>query len=140
LKYTDFGPTFLSEKLSENHNIKVSRETLSKCLMAENIWSAKCRSKARIQIDGSPNDWIEGRRDKCCLIVLIDDATGKIMHLRFEEAETTDGYFRAMLSYVKQYGLPIALYSDKHSIFRVNMPERFMKEKHNLNERWMPWV
>jgi hypothetical protein len=45
------------------------------------------------------------------------------MHLRFEEAETTEGYFRAMLSYIKQYGLPIALYSDKHSIFRVNMPE-----------------
>ena len=88
-KYIDFGPTFLSEKLFENHNIDVSRETLRKWLIAENIWSAKCRSKARIhqlrerrscygeliQIDGSPHDWFEGRRDKCFLLVLIYDAT-----------------------------------------------------------------
>jgi len=136
-RYIDFGPTFLREKLLENHDIDVSRETLRKWLIAENIWSAKSCSKIRIhqlrerrscfgeliQIDGSPHDWFEGRRDKCCLLVLIDDATGKIVHLRFEEAETTEGYFRAMLDYIKQHGLPIALYSDKHSIFRVNMPE-----------------
>jgi len=133
-KYFDFGPTFLREKLSENHDIDVSKETLRKWLIAGNIWLPKRHSKARIhqlrerrscfgeliQIDGSPHDWFEGRRDKCCLLVLIDDATGKLLHLRFEEAETTEGYFRAMLSYVKQYGLPIALYSDKHSIFRIN--------------------
>ncbi len=133
-KYIDFGPTFLREKLFENHNIDVSKETLRKWLIAENIWTSKRRSKARIhqlrerrscfgeliQIDGSPHDWFEGRRNKCCLLVLIDDATGKLMHLRFVEAETTDGYFRAMLSYIKQHGLPLALYSDKHSIFRIN--------------------
>ena len=56
-------------------------------------------------------------------MVFIDDATSKIVHLRFEESETTEGYFKAMLGYIKQYGLPVSLYSDKHSIFRVNMPE-----------------
>jgi transposase len=136
-KYVDFGPTFLREKLLENHNINVSRETLRKWLIAENIRSAKCRPKVRIhqlrerrncfgeliQIDGSPHDWFEGRGDKCCLLVFIDDATGKIVHLRFEKTETTEGYFRAMLGYIKQHGLPIALYSDKHGIFRVNMPQ-----------------
>lgn len=136
-RYLDFGPTFLKEKLIENHNINVSRETLRKWLVAENIWIAKNCEKIRVhqmrerrscfgelvQIDGSPHDWFEGRRDKCCLLVFIDDATGKILQLRFEETETTEGYFRAMLGYIKQHGLPIALYSDKHGIFRVNAKE-----------------
>jgi transposase len=136
-RYFDFGPTFLKEKLFENHNIDVSRETLRKWLIAENIWLAKSNGKIRVhqmrerrncfgelvQIDGSPHDWFEGRRDKCCLLAFIDDATGKILHLRFEEAETTEGYFRATLGYIKQYGLPIAFYSDKHGIFRINTKE-----------------
>lgn len=136
-KYVDFGPTFLKEKLLENHNINVSKETLRKWLIAEDIWIAKNCGKIRthqmrerrscfgelVQIDGSPHDWFEGRRDKCCLLVFIDDATGKILQLRFEETETTEGYFRTMLGYIKQHGLPVALYSDKHGIFRVNAKE-----------------
>jgi len=136
-RYFDFGPTFLKEKLLDNHNIGVSRETLRKWLIAENIWLAKSNRKIRVhqmrerrscfgelvQIDGSPHDWFEGRRDKCCLLAFIDDATGKILHLRFEETETTEGYFKATLGYIKQYGLPIAFYSDKHGIFRVNAKE-----------------
>lgn len=155
-RYLDFGPTFLKEKLFENHNINVSRETLRKWLMAENIWLAKNCEKTRVhqmrerrscfgelvQIDGSPHDWFEGRRDKCCLLVFIDDATSKLLHLRFEETETTEGYFRAMLGYIKQYGLPIALYSDKHGIFRVNAKEtihegetQFKRAMDNLDVR-----
>lgn len=135
-KYIDFGPTFLKEKLLENHNISVSKETLRKWLIAENIWIAKGRKKARIhqmrerrscfgeliQIDGSPHDWFEGRGEKCCLLVFIDDATSKLVNLRFEKTETTAGYFRATKEYVTKHGLPMAFYNDKHSIFRVNMP------------------
>ena len=135
-KYIDFGPTFLKEKLLENHNISVSKETLRKWLIAENIWVAKGRKKARIhqmrerrscfgeliQIDGSPHDWFEGRGERCCLLVFIDDATSKLVSMRFEETETTAGYFRAAKDYATKYGLPMAFYSDKHSIFRVNMP------------------
>jgi hypothetical protein len=134
--YVGFGPTFLREKLLENHEISLSKETLRRIMIANGSWDAKRSKKARIhqqrerrarfgelvQIDGSPHDWFEGRREKCCLLVFVDDATGKI-YLRFEEAETTEGYFRAMLGYVKQYGIPVALYSDKHGIFRVNAPE-----------------
>jgi len=135
--YTDFGPTFLREKLIENHDINLSKETLRQLMIANALWNTKRRKSARIhqqrerrsqlgelvQIDGSPHDWFEGRREKCCLLVFIDDATGKILQLRFEETETTRGYFRATLDYIKQYGLPIAFYSDKHGIFRVNAQE-----------------
>jgi transposase len=136
-KYVDFGPTFLQEKLIENHGIKVSRETLRQMMATNGIWEMKRRKKAHIhqcrerrsclgelvQIDGSPHDWFEGRREPCCLLVFIDDATSKILQLHFEETETTEGYFCATKSYIKQYGLPIAFYTDKHGIFRVNMPE-----------------
>jgi transposase len=136
-KYIDFGPTFLKEKLLENHNIIVSKETLRQLMISENIWETKRRKKARvhqmrerrscfgelIQIDGSPHDWFEGRGEKCCLLVFIDDATGKLVNLRFEETETTVGYFRATKEYVTKYGLPMAFYSDKHGIFRVNTPD-----------------
>ena len=135
--YTDFGPTFLREKLIENHGIALSKETLRQLMISNDLWNTKRRKKARIhqqrerrsrfgelvQIDGSPHDWFEGRREKCCLLVFIDDASGKILQLRFEETETTEGYFRATLDYIKQYGLPISFYSDKHGIFRVNAPE-----------------
>jgi len=135
-KYIDFGPIFLGEKLLENHDIAVSKETLRKWMVAESIWKTKRRKKARIhqmrerrscfgeliQIDGSPHDWFEGRSEKCCLLVFIDDATSKLVNLRFEEAETTAGYFRTAKEYVTKHGLPMAFYSDKHSIFRVNMP------------------
>ena len=136
-KYVDFGPTFLREKLVENHGIKICKETLRQIMISEELWKTKRRKKARIhqqrerrsrlgelvQIDGSPHDWFEGRREKCCLLVFIDDATGKILQMRFEESETTKGYFKTMLSYVKEYGVPLALYSDKHGIFRINAPE-----------------
>ena len=135
-KYIDFGPTFLGEKLLENHGITVSKEALRQLMIAENIWQTKRQKKAKIhqmrerrscfgeliQIDGSPHDWFEGRSEKCCLIVFIDDATSTIVQMRFEETETTAGYFRAAKAYTAQYGLPMAFYSDKHSIFRVNMP------------------
>jgi transposase len=136
-KYKDFGPTFLREKLTEQHGINLSKEALRQIMIASGLWDVSARKKVRIhqqrerrsrmgelvQIDGSPHDWFEGRRANCCLLAFVDDATGKILQLRFEEVETTEGYFRTMLGYIKQYGLPIALYSDKHGIFRVNMPE-----------------
>jgi hypothetical protein len=53
-------------------------------------------------------------------IVWIDDATSQLLHLRFEESETTQGYFRGMKAYLKKHGRPICLYSDRHGIFRQN--------------------
>lgn len=57
------------------------------------------------------------------MLALIDDATGAILGMRFEPAETTFGYFRLLGTYFKEYGLPLAFYSDKHGIFRVNQPD-----------------
>ena len=77
-----------------------------------------------VQIDGSPHDWFEGRAEPCTLIVFIDDATSRLLALRFVSAETTRAYMETLASYLTRQGRPVALYSDRHSIFRVNHPER----------------
>jgi transposase len=136
-KYIGFGPTLLSEKLEESYGIKYSKETLRRWLKEEGLWEEKRRRKARIhqrrerraclgelvQIDGSPHDWFEGRAERCCLLVFIDDATSNLMHLQFEESETTAGYLKATRAYINEHGIPVAYYGDKSGIFRVNVEE-----------------
>jgi hypothetical protein len=57
------------------------------------------------------------------LLVFIDDATSRIMQLRFVPSESTSSYFEALQGYLESHGCPIAFYSDKHSVFRVNKTE-----------------
>jgi transposase len=136
-KYSDFGPTFASEMLAERDGLKLSKETARQWMVEAGLWKAKQarpaavhQPRARrthygalIQIDGSPHDWFEGRSNKCCLLLFVDDATSKIQLMRFFQTETTFGYFAMMQEYIERYGMPQGLYSDKHSIFRVNIPE-----------------
>ena len=80
--------------------------------------SARRRSTAR-RTGGSRTGGL------CTLIVFIDDATSRLMALRLVEAETTEAYLRTLRGYLDQYGRPVAVYSDKHSIFRVNLMTQF---------------
>jgi hypothetical protein len=75
-----------------------------------------------IQIDGSPHAWFEDRAPKCTLIVFIDDATSRLVALQFVKAETTAAYFAVAKAYFERCGLPLAFYSDRYSVFRVNTP------------------
>ena len=132
--YRDFGPTLAAEKLTEKHNLTLSVETVRQLMIAADYWHPKKGSKIcthpmrerrgqwgeLIQIDGSPHDWFEGRSENCTLLVFIDDATGKLTQLRFVKTETTLAYLHVLHDHVVTYGVPVALYSDKHSIFRIN--------------------
>lgn len=134
--YADFGPTFAAEKLEEREGLKVNRETLRQWMIEEEIWTGRKRRQHRIhqsrerrprlgeliQIDGSHHDWFEGRAPKCCLYVFIDDATSRIVAMRFESSETTAGYFRCLDAHLAAYGRPVAYYSDRHSIFITTRP------------------
>lgn len=134
--YPDFGPTLAAEALAERHTIRVSSETLRKWMISDGLWqsrSQRCRvhrPRLRreavgelIQIDGSEHRWFEDRGPACTLLVFIDDATGALMHLRFVRSESTESYFAALADYLHEHGLPVAFYSDKHSVFRVNKAE-----------------
>lgn len=135
--YPDFKPTLAHEKLTEKHGLKISLESVRQLMLAHKLWKGKKRKKVTVhqtrerrsqygelvQIDGSPHDWFEGRAPKCCLLVYVDDATSKLMQLHFEETETTKAYFEATKKYIKKHGRPLAYYSDKHTIFRVQIRE-----------------
>jgi transposase len=132
--YRDFGPTLANEKLAELHGIRLSVESARQLMMLAGYWKPRrggtvCTHPMRerrarfgelIQIDGSPHDWFEGRGDYCTLLVFIDDATGRLTQLRFAPTETTLGYMHALHDHILAHGVPVALYSDKHSIFRIN--------------------
>ncbi|MEI6243368.1 MAG: ISNCY family transposase, partial [Chlamydiota bacterium] len=134
-KYADYGPTLATEKLQEKHSLILSKETLRQLMIQEGLWEAKMKKDTRIyarrtrrscvgeliQIDGSYEAWFEDRAEKCCLLVCIDDATSRIMKMRFCRTETTDDYFELVKDYLNEYGRPKAFYSDKHGVFRVNM-------------------
>ena len=132
--YRDFGPTLAQEKLAELHNLHLSVESTRQIMIGAGYWqprqgSTVCAHPKRarrprfgemIQIDGSPHDWFEWRGASCTLLVFIDDATGKLTQLRFMPTETTLGYMRVLHDHIRAHGIPAALYSDKHSIFRIN--------------------
>jgi transposase len=133
-KYQGFGPTLAREKLVELEGLKISRESVRRLMIVEGLWKAKKARKAvvhqmrerracfgeLVQIDGSPHDWFEGRASACSLLVLIDDATGRLLQLRFVESESFFSYCQAVAGYFARYGKPRVFYSDKHGIFRVN--------------------
>jgi transposase len=134
-RYHDFGPTLAAEKLAIE-GVSLSVESVRQLLIREGLWKAKrvrrvvihqlrerrARLGELVQIDGSPHDWFEGRTSKCTLLVFVDDATSRLMYLQFVDAETTFNYFAAVRSYLTQFGKPLAFYSDKLGVFRVNMP------------------
>lgn len=73
-----------------------------------------------VQIDGSEHAWFEARGESCTLLTFVDDATSRLMQLRFVGSESAFDYFRTIRAYLQTHGKPVALYSDKHGIFRVN--------------------
>jgi transposase len=135
-RYRDFGPTFAHEKLTEVHDLQLSRESVRRIMIAEELWKPKRAKKPTVhqmrqrracfgelvQIDGSDHDWFEGRGPRCTLLAYIDDATGQLMEAWFAPAETFFAYAEATRHYLERYGKPVAFYSDKHGIFRVNQP------------------
>jgi len=131
--YRDFGPTLAAEVLRERHEVDVSRETLRKWMVEADLWLSRKQRRTfhqprlrresygeLVQIDGSEHRWFEGRGQPCTLLVFIDDATSKLMQLRFVPSESTASYFEALQSYLQTHGCPVAFYSDKHSVFRMN--------------------
>jgi hypothetical protein len=73
-----------------------------------------------LQTDGSPHAWLEERGSELCLIGVIDDATNEVPYACFQEQETTRGYMLMLKDIIQKRGIPVALYHDRHTIFRVS--------------------
>jgi transposase len=136
-RYSDFGPTLACEKLVEQHGLDISRETLRHWMIDAGFWIPRAQRARRahqpryrrsclgelIQIDGCEHAWFEDRGPKCTLLVYVDDATSRLMELRFVASESAFDYFASTRAYLERHGKPVAFYSDKASIFRVAASE-----------------
>ena len=139
-KYWDFGPTFATEKLEENHRIKRDPKTIRNIMIKEGLWQPKRKKKEKhrawrqrrlsygelIQYDGSYEYWFENRAPKCCLIAAIDDATSQITYAKFDKHEGVEPTFRFWREYLKKLGKPLNIYVDKFSTYSMN--HKFAKE------------
>jgi hypothetical protein len=123
-----FGPTFAAEKLAER-GLGVSARTLREWLVVEGLWQRqrrRDRHRSRrerracfgelVQADGSHHDWLEGRGESMVLLVMIDDATSRMV-ARFYPAETTEGYMDLLKRYLRKHRRMVALYTDHDSVF-----------------------
>jgi hypothetical protein len=131
--YWDFGPTLAAEKL---RGITLGRETLRLWMIEAGLWRDRKQRRKQVhqprhrrecvgelvQVDGCEHWWFEDRGPQCTLLVFVDDATSRLMHLQFVESESTFAYFQAARAYLDAWGKPVAFYSDKHGVFRVNRP------------------
>jgi hypothetical protein len=128
VRYADFGPTFACEKLAAE-GLAVSPQTLRRWLIAEGLWQRKRRRDPHrsrrprracfgelVQMDASVHDWLEGRGEEMVLIGMIDDATGRIL-ARFYPAGTVEAHMDLAGRWLRRFGRPAALYTDRHSIF-----------------------
>jgi len=138
-KYSDFNPLLAQEHLRDDDQIDKSKETVRQWMIAEQLWQPKKKSVARKfswrerkdnygemqQFDGSYHDWFEGRNpeevgEEQCLLLAVDDATGAITEARFAENEGVKPVFRFWQEYFEAKGLPVSIYLDKFSTYKVN--------------------
>jgi len=134
-RYFDFGPTFATEKLETNHQIKISKEALRHLMIQWKLWQPKPRKQNKeyrswrprkeqygemIQFDGSYHQWFENRAPECCLLAAIDDASGKLTKLKFGQNESVLAVFKFWKEYVQSQGKPISIYLDKYSTYKIN--------------------
>jgi transposase len=131
-QWHDYGPTLAAEELGAEHGLQVGKETLRKWLREAGLWKARRarverihqwrRRRARwgelLQWDTSTHDWLEGRGPRLYLIALIDDATSQAT-ARFVEHDSTEENLRMLGGYVQAQGRPLAVYTDKASLFQT---------------------
>ena len=73
------------------------------------------------------------------LLLAVDDATGKVVSALFCEYENTRDYFALMRGLIERHGIPLALYTDRHSVFKhvpgggvPSAPTQFSRAMHEL--------
>ena len=135
-RYAGVNHTHLSELLREREGIDIGRNTLRKILTDAGVNSPRRRRPPKhrvrrqrtaregmlIQIDGSYHRWLGEDGPQFTLLLAVDDATGRVVNALFCELENTRSYFLLMRDLIQSYGIPLALYSDRHAVFKNTPP------------------
>ena len=147
--YQGLNHYHLQEVLAEREELMLSRSSLWRILTDARVPSPKRRRRPQhrhrrerypqegmlLQVDGSRHNWLEGRGPYLTLVGAIDDATGTVPYALFREQEDAQGYFLLLQGIIGSKGIPLALYSDRHSIFQVNPKQRESLEEQLTGER-----
>ena len=133
-QYAGANHTHLTELLREREGIDLSRPTVRRILTRAGMGSPRSRRSPQhrfrrrrmpqegmlVQIDGSHHSWLEDRGPKLVMLLAVDDATGVVAQAVFRPSEDTRGYLMLLEGLIRQWGIPLALYSDRHSAFMYN--------------------
>jgi transposase len=131
-QYAGSNNCHLAELLSERDELKLSPSSVRRILISKGLKQAKQRRRKKAhqprerraqagalwQIDATPYAWLEDRAPSFALHAAIDDATGIVVGAIFRPTESREGYSLVMQQGMKNYGIPLGLYSDRHTIFR----------------------
>ena len=130
--YEGANHTHLSELLSEREGIDIGRTTLRRILVNAGLASPRGRRPPKhrvrrqrmpregmlIQLDGSHHRWLGEDGPQFALLFAVDDATGAVVNALFCEQEDSLSYFRLMQGLIRRRGIPLALYTDRHPVFK----------------------
>lgn len=140
--YIDTNFSHFKDLLEEREHIKISYSALYNILKNDNIKSKKSHRAKKIhrrrkrkecegmlvQTDGTPFDWFNIGK-KYSLHGYIDDSTGKILGLYMCENECLMGYLEITRQMLTNYGSPVAIYSDKYSVFFPTSSQKLTLEE-----------
>ena len=137
--YHDFNPLLAQEHLRDDCKIQLSKETVRQIMISEKLWLPRKKTDVKKhfwrerkdnygemeQFDGSYHNWFESRNEAAvgleqCLLLSVDDATGKITNGVFEYNEGVIPVFKFWRGYFEEKGLPNSIYLDKFSTYKVN--------------------
>ena len=137
-RYPGANHTHLAELLWEHEDLDVSSWTVRRILARAGIASPRRRRPPEhrvrrermpregmlLQVDGSHHAWLEQRGPRFALLLAVDDATGAAVHALFRPVEDARGYFLLLEEIVRRCGIPLALYSDRHGVFKASSDGR----------------
>jgi transposase len=135
-RYAGVNHTHLTELMAERDEIDLSRSTVRRILTGAGLPSHGHRQLRQhryrrqrmpqegmlVQIDGSRHLWLGEDRPWLTLVLAVDDATGTVPYALFREQEDSEGYLRLMKGIIESHGIPMAVYSDRHSVFCYSKP------------------
>jgi transposase len=147
-KYVGFNHLHFTEKL-EGEGMHLSYSSVHRILVRSGIKSPRKRRPPKhrkrrerrpqrgmmLQIDGSRHDWLEGRGPHLSLIAAIDDADGEVPYGLFRLQEDSQGYFLLTQEIAVRRGLPMSIYSDRHSIFVYKRKDQLSLEEELKGEQ-----
>jgi len=133
--YGGFNDQHFTEKLVEVEELAISRASVRRILRAAGVGAMRGRRPPKhrrrrdrrpqagqmILWDGSRHAWLEDRGPRLCLMAAIDDATGELLPGgHFVDQECTVGYLRVLRDVVKDKGIPLSAYMDRHGTLQRN--------------------